>query len=62
LQRCKVFLESYARAIKAWMLGAADVVFPAGTYWMRRFARVVCEAVDSANDQVDVNPQPADTG
>jgi putative transposase len=62
LQRCKVFLESYARAIKAWMLGAADVVFPAGTYWMRRFARVVCEAVDSTNDQVDVNPLPANTG
>jgi putative transposase len=45
LQRCKDFLDSYARAIKAWMLGATEVVFPAGTYWMRRFARVVCEAV-----------------
>jgi hypothetical protein len=48
LQRCKEFLGSYARAIKAWMLGATEVVFPAGTYWMRRFARVVCEAAESA--------------
>ena len=29
---------------KAWMAGAADVIFPHGTYWMRRFAPVVCDA------------------
>jgi putative transposase len=46
LRRSKDFLEGYARAIKAWMLDASEVVFPAGTYWMRRFARVVCEAAE----------------
>ena len=25
------------------MGGAIDTIFPVGTYWMRRFARVVCE-------------------
>jgi hypothetical protein len=61
LQRCKDFLGSYARAIKAWMLGATDVVFPAGTYWMRRFARVVCEATDAVR-AVGAAPLAAGTG
>jgi putative transposase len=61
LQRCKEFLDSYARAIKAWMLGAAEVVFPFGTYWMRRFARVVCEGADSVRAGVDT-PLPAGAG
>jgi hypothetical protein len=60
LQRCKEFLDSYARAIKAWMLGATDVVFPAGT-WMRRLARVVCEGADAVQAGVGV-ALPAGTG
>jgi hypothetical protein len=62
LQRCKDFLESYARAIRAWMLGAKEVVFPAGTYWMRRFARVACEAAESAKDAVGAAALPAGAG
>jgi putative transposase len=62
LQRCKVFLESYARAIKAWMLGATDVVFPAGTYWMRRFARAICEASESVQTVAEAAAVPAGTG
>lgn len=63
LQRCKVFLDRYAQSIKDWMLGATAVVFPAGTYWMRRFARVVCETADSAvQDQIWAPPLPAGAG
>jgi putative transposase len=47
LQRCRDFLDSYARSIKAWLAGATDVVFPYGTYWMRRFARVICETCEA---------------
>jgi hypothetical protein len=47
LQRSREFLERYKAAVKAWMAGAAQVIFPFGTYWMRRFARAVCEAADS---------------
>jgi hypothetical protein len=62
LQHCKDFLERYARAIKAWMLGATEVVFPAGTYWMRRFARVVCEAVALEQVNVGATLLPAGAG
>jgi putative transposase len=53
LQRCKDFLGSYGRAIRAWMQGAADVAFPVGTYWMRRFARVICESVAAEEPAAD---------
>jgi putative transposase len=62
LQRCKEFLDSYARAIKAWMNGATEVVFPFGTYWMRRFARVACEAMDSVQAGTGPDPLPAGAG
>jgi putative transposase len=42
LGRSKAFLESYVSAIKSWMAGLANVVFPYGTFWMRRFAHVLC--------------------
>ncbi len=48
--RSKTFLEGYRLAIKAWIAGAVDVVFPFGTYWMRRFARVLCEAADGVHE------------
>lgn len=35
-------------AIKQWMAGVANVVFPYGTYWMHKFARVVCETAEEA--------------
>ena len=47
LQRSREFTGRYRLAIKAWMASVADVIFPFGTYWMRRFARVVCETADS---------------
>jgi REP element-mobilizing transposase RayT len=40
--RSKAFLESYLSAIKSWMAGLSNAVFPYGTFWMRRFAQVAC--------------------
>jgi len=39
LQRNKVFVAEYRSARLAWLAGNS-VVFPAGTYWLRRFANV----------------------
>ena len=39
LTRDRQFVTDYARARAGWLAGL-DVVFPAGTYWLRRFARV----------------------
>jgi hypothetical protein len=46
LRRSRDFLSKYRSAIKQWVAGVANVIFPFGTYWMRKFARVVCEADD----------------
>ena len=48
--RNRAFLEKYRSAIKAWLAGVVDVVFPSGTYWMRKFARVLCEATDAMQE------------
>jgi putative transposase len=39
LARNKAFARAYATALSLWRAGA-DVVFPAGTYWLKRFASV----------------------
>jgi REP element-mobilizing transposase RayT len=36
----RAFIKDYARAREAWREGS-QVVFPLGTYWLRRFANVV---------------------
>ena len=46
IARTKVFVERHRAAIKQWMAGVASVVFPYGTYWMHKFARVACETAD----------------
>jgi len=43
LRRNQDFVEDYAAARQAWRAGAA-VTFPAGTYWLRRNARVLIAA------------------
>ena len=35
----RAFREAYAAAREAFIAGARDVIFPAGTYWLRRFTR-----------------------
>lgn len=39
----KHFLEAYRDARAALLEGIRAVLFPRGTYWLRRFAEVVCE-------------------
>lgn len=39
LQRDRQFIDDYRAARKAWLAGL-PAVFPAGTYWLRRFAGV----------------------
>ena len=43
LQRNKEFGNVYRRTFEALRKGIKDVLFPAGTYWLRRFAAAVCE-------------------
>ncbi|MEZ4402883.1 MAG: hypothetical protein R3B06_22875 [Kofleriaceae bacterium] len=42
-QRDAIFLDAYRRARHLWLAGF-DAVFPAGTYWLARFARVTVAA------------------
>jgi hypothetical protein len=42
LLRNKVFRAAYAAARTSFAAGVRDVLFPAGTYWLRRFARAIC--------------------
>ena len=50
--RRKAFLNRYRQAFAAWREGNTEVVFPAGTYWMRHHAGARCAegpcAVDTA--------------
>jgi hypothetical protein len=43
LQRNRVFLVDYAAARDGWRCGST-IAFPAGTYWLRRFAGVLIAA------------------
>lgn len=40
VQRNRKWEQDYARARQAWLEGRRDVLFPEGTYWMRRFVGV----------------------
>jgi putative transposase len=40
--RNKAFRDAYAAARRAFNAGLRDVMFPAGTYWLRHFAQVQC--------------------
>jgi putative transposase len=42
LARNKVWLESYRRARAAFVAGV-EAAFPAGTFWLRRYAGVTCD-------------------
>jgi hypothetical protein len=35
IARLRAFRAGYREAMREWVVGARDVVFPAGTYWMR---------------------------
>jgi putative transposase len=43
LLRSRTFRDAYAVARAAFITGVTSVLFPAGTYWLHRFANVPCE-------------------
>lgn len=47
LLRSKDFLAKYRAAFAGYLAGIACVLFPFGTYWMRKFGRVACETEDT---------------
>ena len=44
LLRNKAFQDAYAAARGSFIAGLRGVLFPPGTYWLRRFASAVCAA------------------
>ncbi len=46
LLRNKGFLAKYRAAFLGHLAGVASVLFPFGTYWMRKFGKVDCETAD----------------
>ena len=62
LLRNRVFGERYRAAFKAHIAGLANVVFPFGTYWMRKFGKVACEVAEAGEAAVcgrSADPVPA---
>ena len=58
LLRNKGFLARYRAAFLGHLAGVADVLFPFGTYWMRKFGKVACETADAVG-LVAAEPAPA---
>ena len=42
LLRNRAFRDAYAAARASFAAGIRDVIFPAGTYWLRRFTQAIC--------------------
>jgi hypothetical protein len=42
LLRNRAFRDAYTAARASFASGIRDVIFPAGTYWLRRFTRAIC--------------------
>ena len=62
LLRNRSFIEKYRDAFLAHIAGLANVVFPFGTYLMRKIAKVACEAAETVEETMH-NPaaDPAPT-
>ena len=62
LLRNRGFIEKYRNAFLAHIAGQANVVFPFGTYLMRKIAKVACEAAETIEEAIDnpaADPAPA---
>jgi REP element-mobilizing transposase RayT len=59
LLRNRGFQERYHDAIRRHLAGIANVLFPLGTYWMKKFGMVACEMADAAGLQDAGCPLPA---
>ena len=42
LLRNRAFRDAYAAARAAYAAGIRNIIFPAGTYWLRRFTQAIC--------------------
>jgi REP element-mobilizing transposase RayT len=62
LLRNRGFIERYREAFLGHMAGLANVLFPFGTYWMRKFGKVACEAAEMVGEAIrDTVLEPAPT-
>ena len=62
LLRNRGFIEKYHDAFLAHIAGLANVVFPFGTYLMRKIAKVACEAAETIEEAIHnpaADPAPA---
>ena len=59
LLRNRAFIEKYRDAFLGHMAGLANVLFPFGTYWMRKFAKVACEAAEVVEQAILGPPMDA---
>jgi hypothetical protein len=59
LRRNRSFLEKYREAIKRHLGGIASVLFPFGTYWMKKFGKVACETADEPDSCRGAGSLPA---
>jgi len=50
LQRHRGFLAKYKDAFDRHMAGVLNVLFPFGTFWMRKFGKFACEAAEAVED------------
>ena len=58
IRQRQAFLSQYRHALALWREGNTDVVFPAGTYWMRHHANVRCADDPCTFDSVSPRPPP----
>jgi hypothetical protein len=62
LLRNRCFVEKYRDAFLAHIAGLANVVFPFGTYLMRKIAKVACEIAETVEEAMHnpaADPAPA---
>jgi len=52
LKRNRSFIERYRDAFLGHVAGLANVVFPFGTYWMRKFGKVLCETAEMVGEAI----------
>ena len=52
LKRNRSFIERYRDAFLGHVAGLANVVFPFGTYWMRKFGKVACETAEIVGEAI----------
>jgi len=52
LNRNRSFVERYRDAFLGHIAGLASIVFPFGTYWMRRFGKVACETTEMVSEAI----------